>query len=63
MSNIGGNLDMAAMGRMHFNVLTRDQQAQAIRRLSASGHSEHTIARATGLSVEMINRILAEASL
>lgn len=62
MNNIGGSLDLAAMGRLHFTILTRDQQAQAIRRLAASGQSEHTIARATGLSVEMINRILAEVS-
>jgi hypothetical protein len=61
MSNIGGNLDMAALGRMHFHVLSREQQAQAIRRLAAGGQGEHTIAHATGLSVEFIRRILAEA--
>lgn len=60
--NVGGVLDMAAQSRWHFTTLTRDQQSMAIRRLAASGQSEHTIARATGLSVEMINRILAEAA-
>jgi DNA invertase Pin-like site-specific DNA recombinase len=59
---IPGALDPAAMCRLHFNILTRDEQAAAIRRLAASGQSEHTIARATGLSVEMINRILAEVA-
>lgn len=36
----------------HFLLLDRNQQAQAIRRLVASGMSEHTVASATGLSVE-----------
>jgi DNA invertase Pin-like site-specific DNA recombinase len=58
---IGGQVNTAALARMHFHALDRQQQAQAIRRLAASGQSEHTIARATGLSVEMISRILAEA--
>ena len=58
--SIGGALDMAALARMHFHALDHDQQGQAIRRLAASGQSEHTIASATGLSVEMIRRVLAE---
>ncbi|TLZ37706.1 MAG: hypothetical protein E6K23_17385 [Gammaproteobacteria bacterium] len=44
----------------HFQLLDREQQAQAIRRLAASGMSENTIAAATRLSVEQIRRILAE---
>jgi ABC-type phosphate/phosphonate transport system ATPase subunit len=46
---------------MHaFQVLTRDQQQQAIRRLAALGWSEHGIAHATQLSTEQIRRVLAE---
>jgi hypothetical protein len=45
---------------LHFRALHRDQQLEAIRRLANAGQSEHTIAGATGLSVEMIRRILAE---
>ena len=56
--NIGGVLDVKALARMHFHVLDRVQQAQAIRRLAATGQGEHTIAHTTGLSVEMIYRIL-----
>lgn len=46
----------------HFLALDREQQRQAIQRLAAGGHAESTIARATGLSVEMVQRILAEHS-
>jgi hypothetical protein len=47
--------------RMHyFAMLTRDEQAQAIHRLSGSGMSDHAIAGATQLSVEMIRAILGE---
>jgi hypothetical protein len=58
--SIGGALDTAALARMHFHALDREQQAEAIRRLAAAGQGEHTIAHATGLSVEMIRRVLAE---
>jgi DNA invertase Pin-like site-specific DNA recombinase len=61
MTRIPGVLDTAALARMHFHALSRQEQAQAIRRLAASGQGEHTIALATGLSVEQIRRILAEA--
>lgn len=47
---------------MHFLLLTHDQQVQAIRRLHAMGMSDHTIAAATRLSVEMIRRLLAEVA-
>ena len=57
--HIGGRLDMAAMGRLHFNILAPEQQAQAIRRLAASGQADMTIAQATGLSVEQIRSVLA----
>ncbi len=47
--------------RMHyFAMLTRDEQAEAIYRLSRSGMSDHAIASATQLSVEMIRAILGE---
>jgi ABC-type phosphate/phosphonate transport system ATPase subunit len=44
---------------MHFEHLDREQQEQAIRRLAADGMSEHSIARATRLSVEQVRRVLA----
>jgi hypothetical protein len=47
----------------HFHALERAQQANAIRRLATSGMSDHTIAAATRLSVEMVRRILTEAEL
>ena len=66
-STIGGLLDYARLvgnpdtNRMrHFHALDREQQAQAIRRLAATGMSEHGIAHATGLSVEMVRHVLAE---
>ena len=60
MSNIPGRLDLTALSRLNFNVLDRQEQAAAIRRLAATGLTEHDIAYATGLSKEMIDRILAE---
>lgn len=45
----------------HFAALDREQQAQAIQRLAATGYGDNTIASATGLSVEMIRRILGES--
>jgi hypothetical protein len=57
---VGGVLSTEALARLHFHSLDRDQQAQAIRRLAASGQGDHTIAHATGLSVEQIRRVLAE---
>ena len=47
--------------RMHyFEMLTREEQAQAIARLAASGVSDYGIASATGLAVEMVRKILGE---
>jgi len=51
---------MAALARLHFTVLTQDEQTAAIRRLVAAGQGVETIAQATGLSIEMVRRILAE---
>jgi len=68
--NIAGVLDLPALQTLagneerrrmeHFHALDRDQKAAAIRRLALIGHSDAGIAAATGLSVEMVCRILAE---
>lgn len=70
--HIGGVLNMAALAALsgthgadecrlrHFHSLTRSAQAEAIRRLQTAGQDEHTIAHATGLSVEMIRAILTD---
>jgi len=67
-SRIGGPIDYAALAasadsgdeaRMcAFDWLTRDEQAAAIRRMAAEGHTEATIASATHLSVEFVKRVL-----
>jgi hypothetical protein len=44
----------------HFASLDREAQAAAIRRLVAVGYGEHTVAHATGLSVEQIRRVMGE---
>jgi hypothetical protein len=44
----------------YFLMLTRDEQVQAIRRLAASGLSDHTISAATQLSVEQVRAILGD---
>jgi hypothetical protein len=44
-----------------FLTLDREQQHRAIHELAADGHGDLTIAQATGLSVEMVRRILAES--
>lgn len=65
---IGGALDLAALSALsdpddrmaHFRLLSRNQQAAAIHRLAATGMTDHGIASATRLSVEMVRRILGE---
>ena len=42
----------------YFVLLDREQQEIAIRRLAASGYSDHGIAAACGLAVEQIRAIL-----
>jgi hypothetical protein len=42
----------------HFHALDREQQVKAIRRLAAAGQGAHTIAHATGLSVEQVRLLL-----
>lgn len=46
--------------RVHhtFALLPLDQQIGAIQRLAATGAGDHAIASATGLSVEMVRRLL-----
>lgn len=46
---------------IHFLLLDREQQVQAIRRLASSGMSDHTIAAVTRLAVEQIRRTLSES--
>jgi hypothetical protein len=58
--NIGGPLDMSALGRLHFHSLDANEQANAIRRMAATGLGAHTIAHATGLSVEFIRQLLRD---
>jgi len=48
---------------MHFLLLPRDRQIEAIRRLHATGMGDHDIARVTRLSVVMVRRLLAEVTL
>ena len=73
-ARIGGVLDLAALSALsdvpagnalrmqHFNALSHDDQLAAIRSLAHEGQSEHAIARATGLSVEMIRSLLRQTS-
>lgn len=50
--------------RLHyFKMLSHDDQRAAIRRLAASGMTDHTIAAATRLSVEMVRQILGAREL
>jgi hypothetical protein len=46
---------------LHFLLLPADQQREAIRRLAALGHGEHTISAATGLAPDAIRRVLMDA--
>jgi hypothetical protein len=46
---------------MHnFAALTRDEQADAIRQLAASGLGDYALAHATGLAVEQVRVILGD---
>lgn len=44
----------------YFAMMTREEQAAAIKRMASLGWSDHGIASATRLSVEMVRRILGE---
>jgi hypothetical protein len=52
-----GVLDLDRARMLYFRALEQAQQAQAIGRLVAAGHSHQTIARATGLSAEAVRSI------
>jgi hypothetical protein len=57
---IAGSLNPAALARLHFHTLDSEAKATTVRRLAATGQTDTTIAAATGLSVEMVGRILAD---
>lgn len=46
--------------RKHFDALSRDAKADAVRRMANDGHSDYAIAHATGVAVEQVRAILAE---
>ncbi len=43
----------------HFDELTREQREDAIKRMAAEGWTDHGIAAATRLSIEMVRQVLA----
>jgi ABC-type phosphate/phosphonate transport system ATPase subunit len=54
---------MSADSHMHyFAMLSREEQHQAIHKLSNGGMSDYAIAAATKLSIEMIRFILGQPS-
>ena len=55
-----GAIDDARM--RHFRSLDQARQVEAIQRLALDGWSARGIAHATGLSVEQVQRVLAEVS-
>lgn len=58
-SNTTHERDDSERRRAHFLSLDREQKSQAIKRLAFSGMGDDAIASATGLSTEMVRRILA----
>ncbi len=52
------HIDAARM--RHFHSLDHEHQGAAIKRLAATGLSDHGIASATQLSIEQIRRVLVE---
>jgi len=60
MTDQAANLPVEAARLWHFVCLDRQQQEDAIRRLALLGHGDHTIARATLLSVEQVRRVIGE---
>jgi hypothetical protein len=59
-STIGGVLDLDALSKLHFHTLSTQEQQQAIRRMASDGQGDSTIAMATGLSREMVRKIIGE---
>jgi hypothetical protein len=60
MNHYPSAADSEQMRMAAFHALDRDAQIQAIKRLHLAGHTDRTIAAATGLSVEMVRRLLAD---
>jgi hypothetical protein len=54
----GRSMKPADQRMWHFQLMSYDEQCAAIRRLASSGMGHYTIAAATGLSVEMVRKIL-----
>ena len=53
----------ADRSKLYWQLLSRDEQIAAIRRMAASRMSAETISGATGLSVEQIGEILQEPAI
>jgi len=68
--SIGGTLDMSALAQLaglhdnkrmaHFNAMTSEQKADAVRQMAAAGMSDYGVASATGLAVEFVRRLIGE---
>lgn len=62
--SIGGTLILDALaqlsGRDRHRPQTRDEMRAAIHGMASGGMSDYGIARATGLSVEQVRRLLGE---
>jgi hypothetical protein len=62
VSNAPSTLLYDQHARDHFALLPREQQRAAINCMAVEGHADHTIARATGLSVDYVRRLLSETT-
>ncbi|MBX5459741.1 MAG: hypothetical protein IRZ28_01510 [Steroidobacteraceae bacterium] len=56
---IPGALSLDALARLHAP-RTADEVRAAVHELRSRGYSDHTIARVTGLAVELVRRMLGE---
>ena len=54
------NVNHDAARMQAFHILSREEQARAIRELRALGYGVPTIAHCTALSIEMVQRVLTE---
>ena len=45
--------------RQHFDALTQEEIAAAVRQMASGGYTDYTIASATGFAVEQVRLILA----
>lgn len=60
-STIGGRLDLHALALLHCPQ-TRDEMRVAVHELASRGMTDHTIAVATGLAVEIVRRMLGQGA-